>query len=90
MWDVPGPGEEQEGPSSRERALRADLRKETVGGQQRTGEGPKAGMNTQKVHMIDIGSLRVCFRVVVVFICAYYVALPSVQLAHGLEGEKVQ
>ena len=47
-------------------------------------------MNTQKVHMIDIGSLRVCFRVVVVFICAYYVALPSVQLAHGLEGEKVQ
>ena len=44
MWDVPGPGEEQEGPSSRERALRADLRKEAVGGQQRTGEGPKAGM----------------------------------------------
>ena len=41
---VPGPGEEQEGPSSRDRALRADLRKETVGGQQRTGEGPKAGM----------------------------------------------
>ena len=52
---------------------------------------PYTRKNThKKSHMIDIGSLRVCFKVVVVFICACYVALPGVQLAHGLEGEKVQ
>ena len=68
MWDVPGPGEEQEGPSSRICALRADLRNGVGWPAERKEAGPKAGIHSTLVpsalekHRIRFKSLPIAVR----------------------------
>ena len=56
VWDVPGPGEEQESPSSRRDALRADLRDHSWWPAAAHREGPKSGYGPSLADLSPVRS----------------------------------